>query len=168
MRTALLVIIIGIVIMSVMGNAQAAGINAVNVDGEIYQFSITETYSEPIRWSFGDGVISSEVSPVHEFGNGLYEVMAEDGAGNVWEYQIDTRIIVVDADNATITAGGNVMHGGVLLAGGIGMCWLASTNQHYVGNMMGKWKGLLILVYVIMIVVGAVLVLEAMYLNGGI
>jgi hypothetical protein len=79
MRTALLVIIIGIVIMAVMGNAQAAGINAVNVDGEIYQFSITETFSEPIRWSFGDGVTSTEVSPVHEFGNGLYDVMAGFG-----------------------------------------------------------------------------------------
>jgi hypothetical protein len=166
MRTALLVIIIGIVIMAVMGNAQAAGINAVNVDGEIYQFSITETFSEPIRWSFGDGVTSTEVSPVHEFNNGLYDVMAEDGDGRVWHYQIDTRLVVVDADNATITAGGNVMHGGVLLAGGIGMCWLVGTNQHFVGNAMGRWKGLLILAYVIMIVVGGVLVLQALYLGG--
>ncbi|MDD3962250.1 MAG: hypothetical protein PHT77_10350, partial [Bacteroidales bacterium] len=145
-------------IIAVMGNAQAAGISAVQIDDTIYQFTITETYLEPIRWSFGDGSTSTNTTPVHEFGNGLYDVMAEDGAGKVWNCQIDTRLIVMDAENATVEVGGNMFYGGVLLAGGIGMCWLAGTNQHIAVNALGRWKGLLILLYVIMIVVGGVLV----------
>lgn len=166
MRVIPLVIVASIMIAGVMGISQAAGISATQIEGTIYQFRITETFVEPLRWSFGDGVTSTELDPVHEFGNGLYTVLAEDGAGTVWSYTIDTRLVVVDSSNATITAAGNVFHGGALLVGGIAMCWLTGTNQHFLGVYMGKWKGVLILAYVVMIVVGAVLVLQALYYGG--
>ena len=164
----LLIMVLAIVTVAVMGSAQAAGIQAVQIEGTIYQFSVTETYTEPIRWSFGDGVISTEANPVHEFGHGLYNVIAEDGNGKYWQYEIDTRLIVVDENNATITSGDDVYHGGVMLAIGVGMCWLAGTDQHFLGIYLGRfWKGMLVMFYVIMMVVGGVLVLMAVY-NGGV
>jgi len=141
-----------------------------DVDHLLYQFQFQGNYTE-IRWSFGDGATSSEITPVHQYAeHGNYTVRCSatiNGVNVSGILYLDARAPVIDTEGGTLNVGEISVPGGLLTVSCFCMLMLVQSDNHPANDMLGrKGKGLMTLAYFSGLVIGVLLVVNSMYPGG--
>ena len=169
MKSALIIILAMLLIVSFNVAASESGITTEKIDDMVYQFDFTQENATEYRWAFGDGATSTEINPVHQYQNHMvFSVVCEVNLGNGTlvnsQINLDATLPFVDDNTGTVNVGDVSVPGGLLFMSSFFMFALASTGNHIGSDILGRGgKDVMCFLYTLGMVVGAYLVLNSLY-----